>query len=261
MFRRRHLHSSECCHYVIKIHKLVANGLSPTALLWTKRKYDHTVDGFILVGTNFRGFNKNDTFVGFKIHSHSIFFQYPYRKLPFRGYWNLWIGPSTKTTKIGTPQKLSNPQYCDVIVSTIHVPWHSVVISPPPVKPKGTIGLHSVCQSVQLSVRLSVHLSVRHTRFLDFSWLCFDTSGWKLVASFHMKSYRSTSTSITIDQLFHELLPFVQNLFSRLLSAMLSHIWMKVGSKLPYEELQIKFDFHHGWPSFSWVTKYKSAPK
>ena len=29
----------------------------------------------------------------------------------FRGYWNLWIGPSTKTTKIGTPWKLSHPQY------------------------------------------------------------------------------------------------------------------------------------------------------
>ena len=25
---------------------------------------------------------------------------------------------------------------------------------------------------------------------------------------------------------------------------------MKVGSKLPYEELQIKFDFCHGWPPF-----------
>ena len=25
------------------------------------------------------------------------------------------------------------------------------------------------------------------------------------------------------------------------------------GSKLLYEELQIKFDFRHGWPTFSWV--------
>ena len=34
---------------------------------------------------------------------------------------------------------------------------------------------------------------------------------------------------------------------------MLSHIWMKVGSKLQHEELQIKFDFCHGWHTFSWV--------
>ena len=34
----------------------------------------NTVDGFIFVGTNFRGLNKNDIFVGFKIRGHSIFF-------------------------------------------------------------------------------------------------------------------------------------------------------------------------------------------
>ena len=56
-----------------------------------------------------------------------------------------------------------------------------------------------------------------------------------------------------VDLLSHELLPFVQNSFSWLFLAMLSHIWMKVGRKLPYEELQIKFDFRHGWPTFSWV--------
>ena len=33
-----------------------------------------TVDGFIFVGTNFRGLNKNDTFMGFKSRGHSIFF-------------------------------------------------------------------------------------------------------------------------------------------------------------------------------------------
>ena len=75
-------------------------------------------------------------------------------------------------------------------------------ISPPPVKPEGTIGLHSV----RLSVRPSVWQSVRPSHS-----------------------------------------------FSGLFLAMLSHIWMKVGSKLPYEELQIKFDFRHGWPTFSWV--------
>ena len=67
-------------------------------------------------------------------------------------------------------------------------------------------------------------------------------SEWKLVASFHMKSYRSSSTFVTIDLLFHDLS------FSRLLLAMLAHIWMKVGSKLSYEELQIKFNFRHDWP-------------
>ena len=67
-----------------------------------------TVDGFIFVGTNFRGLNKNDTFVGFKIRGHSVFFHNSYKKLPFRGFWNSWIGPSTKTTKIGTPRNLSH---------------------------------------------------------------------------------------------------------------------------------------------------------
>ena len=68
-----------------------------------------------------------------------------------------------------------------------------------------------------------------------------------------MKSYRSSSTFVTVDLLFHELLPFVQNSFSGLILTLLSHIWMKVGRKLPYKELQIKFDFCHGWPTFSWV--------
>ena len=35
---------------------------------------------------------------------------------------------------------------------------------------------------------------------------------------------------------------------------MLLHIWMKVGSKLPYEELKFKIDFCIGWHTFSWVT-------
>ena len=45
-------------------------------------------------------------------------------------------------------------------------------------------------------------------RFLDFSRLCFHISEWKLVAFFHMRSYRSSLTFATIDLLFHELLPF-----------------------------------------------------
>ena len=70
----------------------------------------NTVDGFIFVGTNFHGLNKNHTFVGFKICGHSIFLQNSYRKFLFRGYLISWIRPSTKTTKIGTPRKLSHPQ-------------------------------------------------------------------------------------------------------------------------------------------------------
>ena len=65
-----------------------------------------TVDGFIFVGTGFCGLNKNDTFVGFKIRGHSIFFDNSYRKLSFHGYLNCWIRSSTKTTKIGTPRNL-----------------------------------------------------------------------------------------------------------------------------------------------------------
>ena len=58
-----------------------------------------------------------------------------------------------------------------------------------------------------------------------------------------MKTYRSSSTFITVDLHFHELLPFVQDSFSGLFSAMLSHISMTRDKKLPYKELQIKFDF------------------
>ena len=90
--------------------------------------------------------------------------------------------------------------YCTT--DQVRVSLICVNFSPPPVKPEGTIGLHSVCPSVSLSVCLSVCPS---------------------------------------------------HLFSGLFFAMLSHIWMKVVSKLLYEELQIKFDFRHGWPIFSWV--------
>ena len=69
------------------------------------------MDGFIFVGTNFCRLNKNVTFIGFKIRGHDVFFHNSYGILLFRGYWNSWIVPSTKTTKIGTPQNLSHPQY------------------------------------------------------------------------------------------------------------------------------------------------------
>ena len=72
-------------------------------------EHSYTVDGFIFVGTNFHGLSENDTFMGFKVRGHSIFLYNPYRKL--HGYWNSWIGPSTKTTKIGILRKLSHTRY------------------------------------------------------------------------------------------------------------------------------------------------------
>ena len=89
-----------------------------------------TMDGFIFVGTNFCGLNENDTLLGFKIRGYSIFLHNLYRKLLIRGYWNSWIGPSTKTTKIGTPQKLSHPQYIRVYVNlVIASSWFLVYLS------------------------------------------------------------------------------------------------------------------------------------
>ena len=59
----------------------------------------------------FMDFTKMTHSWGSKFCGHSIFFNNSYRKWPFGGYWNLCIGPSTKTTKIGTPRNLSHPQY------------------------------------------------------------------------------------------------------------------------------------------------------
>ena len=75
-------------------------------------------------------------------------------------------------------------------------------------KPEGTIGLHYVCQSVR-----PFRQSVCHTRFPDFSSLCFHISGWKLVASFYMKTYRSSLTFVMSGLIFFfmSFLPFVQN--------------------------------------------------
>ena len=70
--------------------------------------YHNTVDGFIFVGTNFRGSCQNYTFVGVKICSHSIYLHNSYQKSLFDGYYISWIWPSTKT---GTPRKLRHPQY------------------------------------------------------------------------------------------------------------------------------------------------------
>ena len=45
-----------------------------------------TVDGFIFVGTNFRGLNRNDIFVRIKIRGYYIFLHKSYRKSLFRWY-------------------------------------------------------------------------------------------------------------------------------------------------------------------------------
>ena len=50
-------------------------------------------------------------------------------------------------------------------------------ISPPPVKPEGTIGLHSVCQSVCLSVSLSV----RHTSFRTITDYVIHLLSWNFI--------------------------------------------------------------------------------
>ena len=53
----------------------------------------------------------------------------------------------------------------------------SLVISPPPVKPEGTIGLHSVC----LSVCLSVRPSVRHTSFRTITDSVIHLWSWNFI--------------------------------------------------------------------------------
>ena len=60
-------------------------------------------------------------------------------------------------------------------------------------------------------MRFALCHSVCHNSFPDFSILCFhihDISEWKLVANFHMKSNRLSSTFFTVDVLFYELFPF-----------------------------------------------------
>ena len=68
----------------------------------------NTVDGFIFVGTNFRGLNKNCIFVGIKIRGYYIFLHKSYRKSLFRWFWNSWKVPvpSTKNHKKLAPKKI-----------------------------------------------------------------------------------------------------------------------------------------------------------
>ena len=66
----------------------------------------YTMDSFIFVGTNFRGFNEKDTLAEFKISDFSIYLHNSYRESLFHWNWNSSIGPSTRTRKIGTPGKI-----------------------------------------------------------------------------------------------------------------------------------------------------------
>ena len=74
-----------------------------------------------------------------------------------------------------------------------------VFISPPPVKPGGTIGLHSV--------RPSVCLSVRHTRFPHFSPTCIDILSWNFAHDFLLLYYRSSSIVVNLRIFLWELCP------------------------------------------------------
>ena len=89
----------------------------------------------------------------FKIRGHSIFLQNSYRKLLIRGYWNSWISPSAKTTKIGTPRKWSHPQYLKLrLVCCLRLAEWLIRITLP-----------SICKCVCLSICLIVTLSDGHT--------------------------------------------------------------------------------------------------
>ena len=68
-------------------------------------RYQNSVNGFIFVGTNFHGLNKNHTLVGFKIRCHRVLLHNSYIKSLFRGYWNSWIGPTTKPQKLVPHEK------------------------------------------------------------------------------------------------------------------------------------------------------------
>ena len=81
-------------------------------------------------------------------------------------------------------------------------------------------------------------------RFPDFSWIYFNTSEWKLVANFRMKSYRSSLTFITVELLFILLLLFVKN-----------GSWLFF---LLYEDLQIKFkNIKQKIQAHTWATSQK----
>ena len=86
--------------------------------------------------------------------------------------------------------------------------WDHVAISPPPVKPEGTICValcHSVCLSHKFSFIswLCFHISVWNlVASLHMTSYTSSSSVWNLVASLHMTSYTSSSTFVTVDLLF-----------------------------------------------------------
>ena len=58
------------------------------------------MDGFIFLGTNFHRLNKNDIFVGFKIHGHSIFFHNSYKNFHFVDTGIREMDPQRKSRKL-----------------------------------------------------------------------------------------------------------------------------------------------------------------
>ena len=71
----------------------------------------HTVDGFIFVGTNFRGLTQNEIFVGSKLVDIVFWFMIHIENYHFVGTGIRGLNPPRKSPKIDTPRNLSNPQY------------------------------------------------------------------------------------------------------------------------------------------------------
>ena len=92
------------------------------------------------------------------------------------------------------------------------------IISPPLVKPEGTLCLHSV----RLLVCLSVLRFVFHIHFPGFILLCFHICGWKLVAT---SIWRVTDQVRLPSGSAYFFTLYLSHLYSRLLLTMLSHIW------------------------------------
>ena len=68
----------------------------------------------------FRGYQFSWIELKWRIHGIQFRSHNSYRKLLFRCYWNSWMGPSMKTTKICTPQKFSHSQhFCKTFIKIV----------------------------------------------------------------------------------------------------------------------------------------------
>ena len=127
--------------------------------------------------------------------------------------------------------------------SWILLPLQIIIFSPPPVKLEGTIGCPSVRPSHQFSRCFLAMLS--------YIWMKVGSKLLYKELQIKFDFHHGWPTFSWVIALYSKFCP--SNQFSGLFLAMLSHIWIKFGSKVLYEELQIKIDFRHGWPNFSWV--------